>query len=98
MGQSLHCSRGPRLLLAGPLLSSLMDHQESLQDPEDYKDLGVCLLSRILTLGSEPGGSVFSGEASQLDRLEPDPVSSTAQDLPNSPFPLLCGFVLMILN
>lgn len=98
MGQSLHCSRGPRLLLVGPLLSSLMDHQESLQDPEDYKDLGVCLLSRILTLGSELGGSVFSGEASQLDRLEPDPVSSTAHDLPKSPFPLLCGFVLMILN
>lgn len=86
----LHCLQSPRLLLASPLLSSLMDHQESLQDPEDYKDLGVCLLSRLLTLGSEPGGSVFSGEASQLDGFEPDPVSCAPRDLPESPFPPLC--------
>lgn len=51
MGQSLHCSRGPRLLLTGLLLCSLMDHQESLQDPEDYIELSVCLLSWPSTPG-----------------------------------------------
>lgn len=60
MGQSLHCSWGPRLLLMGPLLSSLMDHQESLQDPEDCKDLSVCLLSRPSTPGIRAWGALCS--------------------------------------
>lgn len=93
--QSLHCCQGPSLQLAGRL-SLLLAHQESIQDPADYKAVSMpgCSASFLL-LGSV---NLWASASSREADLNPSFVNCILLHDLSLTSHLFVGLVLTVLN